>query len=383
MLADAAGRLAGAGVRVRIAISDTWGASHALARLSADERAIVPVGGIPEDPGRAADLGAAAGPGHRRRSAQTGLRADPRTWRRRPSAADAAVRAALGRRLDQAFGRAAEPIEPVRPPEVIEAQQLFRRADRRARDHRSAISASWWSKLCAELEERGLGARRLDLLFGRVDNRVQAVRVGTSTDTGRQAAYRLLATRSRPSNPASASRSCGWPRRGRAVRHPKQTISSLAEEPEADVPGLIDVLANRVGEDRALPLRGGGERRPERAVRRVAAAAPASDDGWPAGWPRPARLLRPPEPIETLALLPDHPPVSVHLARHPAPGEARRRARAGVRRMVEARSPNSLPCATISRSRTTPASASGYSAPATARTPRPARSAGSFTGSSR
>ena len=29
---------------------------------------------------------------------------------------------------------------------------------------------------------------------------------------------------------------------------------------------------------------------------------------WPAHWPRPARLLPTPEPIETLALLPDHPP---------------------------------------------------------------------------
>ena len=31
---------------------------------------------------------------------------------------------------------------------------------------------------------------------------------------------------------------------------------------------------------------------------------------WSDLWPRPARLLERPEPIETLALLPDHPPVS-------------------------------------------------------------------------
>jgi protein ImuB len=29
------------------------------------------------------------------------------------------------RRLDQAFGRAAEPIEPVRPPDVVEVRRVF------------------------------------------------------------------------------------------------------------------------------------------------------------------------------------------------------------------------------------------------------------------
>src|SRR3546814_14468804 len=32
--------------------------------------------------------------------------------------------------------------------------------------------------------------------------------------------------------------------------------------------------------------------------------------GWPGHWPRPSRLLAQPEPVETVALLPDHPPVS-------------------------------------------------------------------------
>jgi protein ImuB len=37
-----------------------------------------------------------------------------------------------------------------------------------------------------------------------------------------------------------------------------------------------------------------------------------SDNGetWPDHWPRPTRLLPHPEQIETMALLPDHPPVS-------------------------------------------------------------------------
>jgi protein ImuB len=37
---------------------------------------------------------------------------------------------------------------------------------------------------------------------------------------------------------------------------------------------------------------------------------PDNGETWPDHWPRPARLLLHPEPIETMALLPDHPPVS-------------------------------------------------------------------------
>jgi protein ImuB len=37
---------------------------------------------------------------------------------------------------------------------------------------------------------------------------------------------------------------------------------------------------------------------------------PDGGETWPDHWPRPARLLPYPEQIETIALLPDHPPVS-------------------------------------------------------------------------
>ena len=91
---------------------------------------------------------------------------------------------------------------------------------------------------------------------------------------------------------------------------PKQMISSLTEEPEADVSGLIDTLANRVGEQRLYRFAPVASDVPERSVARVAPTAPDTGEGWPDHWPRPARLLPHPEPIETVALLPDHPPVT-------------------------------------------------------------------------
>jgi len=91
---------------------------------------------------------------------------------------------------------------------------------------------------------------------------------------------------------------------------PKQMISSLTEEPEADVSGLIDTLANRVGEQRLYRFSPVASDVPERSVQKIAPVAPDTGETWPDLWPRPARLLPRPEPIETLALLPDHPPVS-------------------------------------------------------------------------
>jgi protein ImuB len=47
---------------------------------------------------------------------------------------------------------------------------------------------------------------------------------------------------------------------------------------------------------------------PERSVRSVAPLAPPACTIWPEHWPRPSRLLSSPEPVETVALLPDHAP---------------------------------------------------------------------------
>ena len=72
----------------------------------------------------------------------------------------------------------------------------------------------------------------------------------------------------------------------------------------------MDTLANRVGERAIYRIAPVSSDVPERSVRRIPAMAPDSDATWPNHWPRPARLLVRPEPIETVALLPDHPPVS-------------------------------------------------------------------------
>ncbi|MGH6868087.1 MAG: DNA polymerase Y family protein, partial [Methylocella sp.] len=162
---------------------------------------------------------------------------------------------------------------------------------------------------------KGLGARRLDLLFHRVDNRIEAIRIGTALPV-RDATRltRLLRDRMETIDPGFGIEIM---RLAATLAEPlaqKQTLSSLAGEPEADVTSLIDTLANRVGEQHLYRFAPVESDVPERSVRKIAPAAPNTGetwpDPWPDPWPRPARLLPTPEPIETVALLPDHPPVS-------------------------------------------------------------------------
>lgn len=90
----------------------------------------------------------------------------------------------------------------------------------------------------------------------------------------------------------------------------KQHASALVEDAAPDISDLIDVLANRVGEHRVYRAEPVVTDVPERSVRRISALAPETGATWPTQWPRPPRLLAPPESIEIVALLPDHPPVS-------------------------------------------------------------------------
>jgi protein ImuB len=310
MLAEMISRLEAVGVTARAAIADTRGAAHALARFAAWPTLVVPERESAESIRRLPIAALRLAHDTVDELRQLGferiadLLATPRaplTLRFGPE---------LGRRLDQATGQTGEPIEPVRPPDIVEARQLFAEpigAPETIARYVSELTA----KLCEELALRGLGARRLDLLFGLVDNRVEAIRVGTAQpvrDVKRLT--RLLCDKIEKVNPGFGIDIMRLAATAVQPFATKQMISSLVDEPEADVSALIDILSNRVGESRLYRFAPVASDVPERSVQRVAAAALATGDGWPTQWPRPARLLSPPEPIETVALLPDHPPVS-------------------------------------------------------------------------
>jgi protein ImuB len=310
MLADMISRLEAVGITARAAMADTKGAAHALARFAARPVLVVPerqsagrIGSLPIAALRLAldtvnDLRKL---GFERIADLLATPRAPLTLRFGPE---------LGRRMDQATGQAGEAIEPVRPPGIVEAQQLFAEPIG-APETIARYVAKLTAQLCQELERRGLGARRLDLVVGLVDNRVQAIRIGTARpvrDVKRLT--RLVCDKIESIDPGFGIEIMRLAATAAEPFATKQVISSLLEEPEADVSGLIDVLANRVGENRLYRFTAVASDVPERSVQRIAAGAPNTGDAWPTHWPRPARLLGPPEPIETVALLPDHPPVS-------------------------------------------------------------------------
>ena len=65
----------------------------------------------------------------------------------------------LGRRLDQAMGRFSEPIDPVRPPDLIEVRRVFAEPIG-APETIARYTGKLVGQLCEALEAKGLGARQ-------------------------------------------------------------------------------------------------------------------------------------------------------------------------------------------------------------------------------
>ena len=308
LMCDLAERLAAAGFAARIAIAPSYGAAHALARFGPPPAvAIGPKGLAPAlSPLPVASL----------RLPVDMVAALSRLGFDTVGELAAAPRGSLAHRfgdlvltrLDQAFARVAEPFEPVEAPERLAVRRNFAEPIG-APETLARYTGKLVEALCAELDARSLGARRLDLFFHRVDNRIEAVRIGTAKPVREvKRLTRLLVERIERVDPgfgiekmvlaASVAEPLGY-----------RALTSLLDVQAPDVSDLIDTLANRIGRAGQVyrPAATVSEL-PERAVARIAPLAPATAKSWPTEWPRPSRLLDPPERIETMALLPDHPP---------------------------------------------------------------------------
>lgn len=310
MLTGLVNRLAASGISARAAVADNWGAAHAASRFLADPVVVVPpcmaektvarlpVAALRVAPETAADL--------RLLGFDTigDLLAAPR--------APLVLRFGplLGRRLDQIEARVAEPVDPVRSPDLVTVRRVFGEPIG-APETMARHAAGLVDTLCAALERKALGARRLDLLFHRVDASLQAIRIGTAR-AARDARRltRLLCDRLETIDPGFGIEVMSLTASRAEPLEMQQAASMLAGEPEADLAGLIDLLANRIGVRRIYRLAPVESDVPERSVRRIAPLAPDTGSTWQGRWPRPAQLFERPEEIEVIALLPDHPPAS-------------------------------------------------------------------------
>lgn len=309
MLADMLARFTRAGFAVRGAIADTPGAAYALARYGGAKKVIAPPGGtrtaLAALPPAALRLGEEAVAlltrlGITRIDTLAGMPRGPLARR---------LGAELLRRLDQALGRAPESITPLAPPETPAARFVFVEPLITAEALSFAIT-KLAEDLCRTLERRGIGARRLDLRFERIDGATEVASIAT-TRARSEAGYlaRLLAERLPEIAPEPGVAAMRLEAALVEPLRPTQTRASFAGEDEApDLASLIDRLANRLGAERlyrTIPIESDV---PERSLARVPPLAAFSGKTWPADLPRPARLLFPPEPVRALALLPDHPP---------------------------------------------------------------------------
>jgi len=311
LLADLLGRLDHGGTHARGAAADTPGAAHAVSRFAPGPAAVIAPGAHqaaiaplptaalrlpPETVGALRRLGfervgqlaeIARGPLVRRFGQQVALR------------------------LDQASGRVFEPIRPVVPDDVVAHRLPFIEPLLTAEAFGTVID-ELLDTVCGELEAAGQGARRLDLLFERVDGSVQAIRIGTAAPS-RHAAHlaRLLKERLETVDP-------GLGVEAMQLRVPLAEVQAFrqaaglveGDRPETSIAALVDRIENRLGPGSVWRATAVESDVPERSVAAIPAIGGAPMASWPVNLPRPVRLLDPPQPVEVIALLPDQPPVA-------------------------------------------------------------------------
>ncbi|WP_226372610.1 Y-family DNA polymerase [Allosphingosinicella flava] len=297
------------GFTARIAVAGTTGAAHALARYSGKPIALCASGqeaqAIAALPIAALRIDERALATARRMGIETigELVAMPRGPLARRFGQS------LLTRLDQALGRASEPIDPILPEEPPEA--LLRLLEPISTPEViDQVLRDLLAMLVASLEEKGLAARTLALLCTRVDGGEQRIAIGTARPS-RDAAHlhRLLAMKIEQIEPGFGIEAMRLVAERCEQLEPQPVAHDLSGgEASPDLSHLIDRLTTRLG-SRALFRSSFVESDvPERSVRRIAPLEEGRD--WPRNWPRPVRLLSPPERIDkVLAELPDQPPV--------------------------------------------------------------------------
>lgn len=311
LLSDLVSRLDANGLTVKAALADTPGAAWAVARYG-QELIVAPgcmAAAIAELPVQALRLASETADNLR----QLGIERVGQLAGRPRAPLIRRFGSEVVRRLDQALGHEPDPIVPLPPPVIPQTRHAFAEPLSDPGDLKRVV-ADLAESLCHELEALGQGARRLDLLFGRVDRETQAIRVGTaraSRDPGHLA--RLLCERLGTIDPGFGiedARLVAWcvePLRERQMTS-RHVENGAAED--VDLGPLVDRYIARFGPERVYRAAPVESEVPERSVRRLDPLAPAARLDWPQKLASPGRLLDPPEPVQVTALLPDYPPAA-------------------------------------------------------------------------
>ncbi len=304
MLETIRGAMAGHGLTARIAMAASPGAAWALAHFAPQS---ITVSSAPADlnplPVMALRISLATGRSLWRVGLKTiaDLRHIPRATLPRRFGKDLLLR------LDQALGQAPESIEAVLPPAAKRKRLVFAEPIGTADDLKRTIGLLA-PPLCAELEKSQEGARKLDLLFFRTDNRVETIRLALARPSRNPAHFiKLLGDKVETVDPGFGVDSAVLTAWRTEPLFPHQIDTESGMDSLGDTSDLVDSFASQVGARNVYRIASHASDIPERAMKSVDPAS-APSPSWPANLPRPVRLFSPPEPVEVMAMLPDHPP---------------------------------------------------------------------------
>ena len=234
----------------------------------------------------------------------------------------------IAQRLDQATGALPEPLDPIIPVQPIAVTRRF------AEPIATADAIGHWlaglvDDLAAALARAGVGARSLAFVAARVDSTDQVIRIGLAR-ASREPSHllRLIARRIEEIDVGYGLDALTLHLVRADPLGPETLGAALAEQQAPDLAPLVDTLANRIGPTRLWRHQPIESDVPERSVAPLPPLDPPAtaatrlkrddvrqldgrtpDHAWHPRWPRPARLLRRPEPIDhVMAEMPDHAP---------------------------------------------------------------------------
>ena len=234
-------------------------------------------------------------------------------------------------RLDQAMGKAAETIDPVRPVEPPMVERIFAGPTTQLEAIQLTVR-ELLEELSEHLQQRECGVRLLELRFDRID--AQPIRETiTLSRPSRDAKHlwSLLGPRVESINlgygvERVALTAQRWARLSHVQMKQWGSDAEAAGNVDRDVGALVDALANRLGSDRIMRAEPIETHVPERAFRYCAVMEEQRHGATPQclaasqrrargerdegiiDADRPPVLLERPEPITVMALTPDGPP---------------------------------------------------------------------------
>lgn len=215
----------------------------------------------------------------------------------------------LCRRLDQALGRAFEPISPLREVPLWRERRDFAEPLLQPEDV-AATLCRLIESLCTRLAAEELGVRGLECLGFRTDGSTARAHIGTSRPS-RDPAHlaRLFSEKLSLLDPGEGMDGMALSPTGLEKLAPAQTALTRDGTQPSDLTALLDRLANRLGTTNVFALAPVESHWPECAQRRVAPSTVARNLRWPDGMCRPLRLFANPEAIEAEAESPEAPPL--------------------------------------------------------------------------